>query len=35
MIEEFEDGEERASLEFLELSNSAATGKVGWGYRMM
>ena len=28
MIESFEVGEGRASLEFLELSNSAAAGKV-------
>jgi len=31
MIEGFEVGEERASLEFLELSSSAATGKVDLG----
>jgi len=31
MIEDFEVGGERASLEFLELSNSAATGKVELG----
>jgi hypothetical protein len=28
MIEDFEAGEEMASLEILELSNSAAAGKV-------
>jgi len=31
MIEDFEVGEERASLEFLELSNSAAARKVELG----
>jgi len=31
MIEDFEVGEERSSLEFLELSNCAATKKVKLG----
>jgi len=35
MIEGFGVGEEGASLEILELSNSAATGKWSWGYGMM